>query len=356
MAENGNRMSRRPASTSPFAALAVVAAVLAGVVPAAPAWAADWAIVFMYHRFGEPQNPSTNVTIEQFEAHLEEIARGGYNVVPLPDIIAAFRRKEALPERTIALSIDDAFLSVHAHAWPRLRKAGLPFTLFVATKSIDAGHSGYMSWSQLRELAAAGVTIGSQTANHPHLPAISERALATEFAYSNARFREELGFVPDLLAYPYGEFGLREKKAARASGFVAAFGQHSGVAYASDDLYGLPRFAMNERFGSVQRFRLAGNALPLRVHEITPADTVLRDNNPPSFGFTVDNEIENLRRLACFASNQDGPARLERLGQRRFEVRIERAFQPGRGRINCTIPAPGGRWRWFGMQFFIPKK
>jgi len=37
---------------------------------AAPAMAADSAVVFMYHRFGDGRFPSTNITIEQFEAHL----------------------------------------------------------------------------------------------------------------------------------------------------------------------------------------------------------------------------------------------------------------------------------------------
>ena len=316
--------------------------------------AADSAVIFMYHRFGEDRYPSTNVRLEQFDAHLQEIERGQYNVMPLPEIVAAFRRKEALPDRTIAISIDDAYSSVFEEAWPRLRKAGLPFTLFVATDAIDAGRSGYMSWAQIREMTAAGVTIGSQTASHPHLPDTSDEKLKMELQSSNARFNDEVGFVPKLLAYPFGEFGMREKQAAEQAGFVAAFGQHSGVAYANADIYGLPRFAMNENFGSVQRFRLAANALPLRVYDVTPHDTVLRDQNPPAFGFTVEEGIGGLNRLACFASNEDGALRIERLGARRMEVRLEKKFTQGRGRINCTMPAGGDRWRWFGMQFYIP--
>mgnify|MGYP003865343859 CR=1 FL=1 len=42
-----------------------------------------------YHRFGESDIPATNVTLEQFEAHLEYLQTGGYTVLPVPDIIAA---------------------------------------------------------------------------------------------------------------------------------------------------------------------------------------------------------------------------------------------------------------------------
>jgi peptidoglycan/xylan/chitin deacetylase (PgdA/CDA1 family) len=336
--------------------VATVSTILAAAVMAPAAMAADSAVIFMYHRFGEAVHPSTNIQLEQFDAHLAEIASGDYRVLPLPEIVDAFRRKEALPERTIGIAIDDAFMSVYQEAWPRLRRAGVPFTLFVATDPIDRRQGGYMNWEQLRELAAAGVTIGSQTASHPHLPDVGEEQLRREFEYSNKRFSEELGFVPKLHAYPFGEFGLREKKAAEEAGFTAAFGQHSGVAHANDDLFALPRFAMNENYGSIKRFRLAANALPVRVFDVTPADTVLRGNNPPAFGFTVENGLKGIDRLSCFASNQSTPAIIERLGERRLEVRLEKAFDPGRGRINCTMPAADNRWRWFGIQFYIPRR
>lgn len=326
------------------------------VVGGLPALAADSAVIFMYHRFGDGRFPSTNVTIEQFEAHLKEIAEGGYTVMSLPDIVGAFRRKEALPDRTIAITIDDAYTTVYNEAWPRLRRAGLPFTLFAATGPIDQRLADYMTWEQVREMAAAGVTIANHTVSHAHLADLPEEQVRGELEHANRRFQEELGFVSRLHAYPFGEFGSRERAIAEELGFEAAFGQHSGVAHANEDLFALPRFALNERYGSIQRFRLAANALPLRVFDVTPADTVLRENNPPPFGFTVEPTLTGLGRLNCFASNQEGPATIERLGERRFEVRLLRAFPRGRGRINCTMPGPENRWRWFGTQFYVPRK
>jgi peptidoglycan/xylan/chitin deacetylase (PgdA/CDA1 family) len=62
-----------------------------------------------------------------------------------------------------------------------------------------------MSWDQIRELQAAGVTIGSQTSTHPHMHQISIEQSKSEIAESNARFIAELGLRPNLFAYPYGE-------------------------------------------------------------------------------------------------------------------------------------------------------
>jgi peptidoglycan/xylan/chitin deacetylase (PgdA/CDA1 family) len=327
------------------------------VPPVSSALAADSAVAIMYHRFGDSRHPATNTTIAQFEAHIEELSSDKYTVMPLPDIVASLRSGRDLPENTVGISIDDAFLSVYREAWPRLRRANFPFTLFVATNPIDNRLSDYMSWDQIRELAQAGVTIGSQTASHPHMAFNSQARNARELEKSNERFRAELGKKPSLIAYPYGEYSLAVGKVAREAGFGAAFGQHSGVMHGAGDFYFLPRFALNEAYGDINRLRMAAQALPLRARDITPADTLIgAEGNPPLFGFTVEGLTPSrLSRLACYVSGQN-KARLERLGDRRIEVRMAQAFRPGRTRINCTLPEKGGRWRWFGRQFVTPRQ
>lgn len=310
------------------------------------------AVILNYHRFGESDYPSTNIKLDQFEAHLEELRKQRYTVLPVSEIVEKVGRGEKLPDRTVGITIDDAYASVYNAAWPRLKAANFPFTLFVATDPVDRAAPGYMTWDQIRELAEAGVTIGSQTKSHPHLPTIPLEAVKRELDGSNARFITELGNRPSLFAYPYGEFDLNVRDLVVDRGFKAAFGQNSGVMHTLLDGFALPRFALNERFGGIDRFRLIANALPLPVTDVLPADPVLGDN-PPAFGFTVSPEISNLTGLACFASSE-GEVRLERL-ERRVEVRFEEPFPPGRSRVNCTMPGPEDRWRWFGMQFMIPR-
>ncbi len=346
------KISPMMGAKSRIAPLFALGMAVAAFVPPPPVEAADSAVVFMYHRFGESSSPSTNIRIDQFEAHLKELAEGGYEVLALPSILSALKRGEALPDKTIALTIDDAYLSVYRVAWPRLKAARFPFTLFVATNPIDGKLRNYMNWDQIRELAKAGITIGSQTARHLHMADSSARRNAADLKKSNARFVAELGEKPKLFAYPYGEASLAVKTLVIAEGFVAAFGQHSGVVYDKADFSYLPRFALNEAYGNIDRFRLAANALPLPVSEITPRDPLLTDN-PPAFGFTVDPSLKQISRLACYHSGQ-GKLPVERLG-RRVEVRPKLAFPPGRTRINCTMPGPGKRWRWFGMQFYVRK-
>ena len=329
----------------------------AAVVVPATAEAADSAVFVMYHRFGETQYPSTSVTLEQFEAHLQELKTGGYTVLPVPEILDALNEGRPLPDRTVGITIDDAYRSVFTEAWPRFREAGLPFTLFVATDPVDratAGKgSGYMVWEQIRELKNAGVTIGSQTASHLHMATSSAARNQADLERSNARFVDELGDRPLLIAYPYGEASLAVAGFVRDAGFTAAFGQHSGAIGRGADRYFLPRFALNENYGGIDRFKLVVNTLPLAVSDVTPADPLIGEANPPAIGFTIDGTLKNLDRLSCFISPEK--AHIERLGDFRIEVRVENPFPPGRTRLNCTMPAGNGRWRWYGRQFVVPR-
>lgn len=336
-----------------MAPVALVAlAVLAAVVPVRLARAAEGAVIVMYHRFGEDAYPSTNTRLDQLDAHIAELARGGYTVRPVADIVAALKTGAPLPDRTVGITIDDAYASVYDHAWPRLRAAGLPFTVFVSSDAIDQGAGGMMNWDQIRELARAGVTIGHHAAAHAHMAGADPTANAADIARATRRLRAELGQAPTLFAYPYGEYSLALRDAIAVAGFSAAFGQHSGVAHAQSDMFALPRFALNERYGGLDRFTLVAQALPLPVADVTPSEPVLADN-PPAFGFTVTADVGDLGRLNCYASGA-GATIVERLGARRIEVRIDEAFAPGRARINCTLPGPDGRWRWFGTQFLVP--
>lgn len=339
--------------------LALLGLVFFSALVPAFAQAGKSAVIFMYHRFGENDFPSTSITIEQFDAHLAELDSGGYKVLPLADIIRALKNDQELPDRAVVITIDDAYLSVYREAWPKLKKRGYPFTVFVATDPVDRRVRGYMSWDQIRELHKNGVGIGSQTASHLHMAGASVPDNRRDLNKSQERFLKELGFKPDLIAYPYGEASERVMQLARSSGFRAGLGQHSGVAAKTPNLYYLPRFALNEKYGDIERFRLAANALALDTGDVTPSDPLVgEDDNPPAFGFTIEGDArltQKLNRLACFTSHE-GKLDVTRLGgeggQTRIEVRMGKALPKGRTRLNCTLPAAEGRWYWFGHQFF----
>ncbi len=311
------------------------------------------AVVLMYHRFGEEGLPSTNIRLDQFKEHIAILTDGRYRVLPLEEIVEALAQGSPLPDRTVAITIDDTSRSVFTEALPRLQAAGLPFTLFVNTDSVGQ-IAGTLSWLEIRAMAEAGVTIGAHSAAHGHMAFMDRGTLEQDFARMTSTFLRELGYVPRLYAYPYGEYSAELVAMIENAGYLAAFGQHSGVAVA--DLFTLPRFALNERYGETGRFAMIVDTMGLPVTDILPEDMPIRGAsaaNPPLIGFTAEPAAGPLHRLACFASN-GAEVDVEFLGDRRVEIRLDRPFGPGRSRLNCTLPTPDGRFRWLGLPFVVP--
>lgn len=314
---------------------------------------ADSAVILMYHRFGEDGFRSTNIKITQFEDHIRTLASGPYTVLPVAEIVAALREGRELPDRTVGITIDDAYRSVYTEAFPRLKAAGLPFTLFVSTDSVDRGLSGFLTWDQIREVRDAGNDIGAHSASHLHMTEASAETNRAEMTRSLQRFKEELGTAPALFAYPYGEASLAVWNVVREFGFTTAFGQHSGAAHTTSLPYYLPRFALTEDYGDPENFVLRINTKGLPVEDVTPEDPELRDRNPPLVGFTVGSAIPSLLGFACYHS-QFGEIEFTQLGRNRVEIRFPSPLASGRTRLNCTKPADEGRWYWYGMQFYVP--
>ena len=313
--------------------------------------AQESAVAVVYHRLGNVSGATTN--LQDFENHLGILSSKKYEVVSLPQILNALRIGSALPEYTVAITFDGAHISIYEKAWPRLIALALPFTVFVATDLIDSGGKNYMSWDQLRELSSAGVTIGSLGRTYGHLATLNHPdEVSDDIGYAQQRFIQELGGVPELFAYPFGEHSTALQELVVRHGHAAAFGQHSGVLHAKENFLALPRYPLVANFADLTRFRTIIDSLPLPITDIVPTDPLLGEN-PPLLGFTTSATVGSLEQLACYLAGF-GRLSLEQLGPNRIEVRFPKKLAKGRSRVNCTLPAFNDRWRWFGLQLLVP--
>ncbi len=123
--------------------------------------------ILCYHRFGQGGGKMV-VSPASFAAQLEWLSRNHYHVIRLSQLLDFLEGRQALPRRSVVITIDDGYESVHRHALPLLRKYGVPATLFVYTDFIGAGDA--LSWSQLQDLAASGlVDIQAHSKSHRNL-------------------------------------------------------------------------------------------------------------------------------------------------------------------------------------------
>lgn len=105
-------------------------------------WRDNLLAVLTYHRVDEigarPHlSPSLlSATPASFAAQMEYLARH-YRVVAVQDVLAALREEATLPPRAVLITFDDAYVDFAEHAWPVLRRLGLPVTVFVPTAYPD---------------------------------------------------------------------------------------------------------------------------------------------------------------------------------------------------------------------------
>lgn len=76
-----------------------------------------------------------------------------------------------------------------------------------------------MSWKDVKQLCAAGYTVGSHTCSHPMLTRLTDEKMKHEFTHSAARIKELCGKSPEVIAYPSGVTDERVMRIAKESGY-----------------------------------------------------------------------------------------------------------------------------------------
>jgi hypothetical protein len=225
-------------------------------------------------------------------------------------------------------------------------------TLFVNTSTIHENNKNYLNWDQIRELVNEGVSIGAHSHSHYHMSDLSIDEVKDEIEISNNIFLKELGSIPSLFAYPYGETNEEIINLLKEYKFKVAFGQHSGVINETSNLYYLPRFSLNERYAEIDRVKFAANAKGLGVYDFIPTDPTLSEN-PPYIGFSLLDE-KLIPSIDCFVFDSKGQVEKELFKfNERIEIRLKRKLTKGRSRVNCTAKGIDNKWRWFGHQFYL---
>ena len=111
-----------------------------------------------------------------------------------------------------------------------------------------------MTWDELREISADPLcTIGAHTTNHYAMAKLTEAEALKEAIDSRERIGRELGKVPDLFAYPYGDetsAGPRDFALMAKAGFKAAVTTRKGLVFSGhkDHMMALPRVSLNGGF------------------------------------------------------------------------------------------------------------
>jgi peptidoglycan/xylan/chitin deacetylase (PgdA/CDA1 family) len=186
--------------------------------------------VLYYHRIGpflpgEPRKMS--VEPGRFRAQMEVVARR-WRPATLDEIV------DGPPGNAVAVTFDDGYRDLMAHAVPVLRELRIPATFFVVAGAVggkDAWYRGdreLLTWEELEQLKFAGFEIGSHSMTHARLTEIGAEAARREIAESKRALEERLGVPVRHFAYPQGKHDEGVKRLVEEAGYRAAWATRSG--------------------------------------------------------------------------------------------------------------------------------
>jgi peptidoglycan/xylan/chitin deacetylase (PgdA/CDA1 family) len=332
---------------------------------ASVARAADHAVVLLYHHVADDTPAVTSVTPAQFARHLDYLARHRFHVLPLQELVARIRQGEALPEKSVAITFDDAYRSVFTHAAPLLEKHGWPYTVFVSTDYIDHSYGNYMSWAQMRQLKAKGAAFANHSLSHAHLvrrlAGEDERAWQQRIRHqikgAQQRLEQELGVKAKMLAYPYGEFSRPLRALVKGLGYTA-FGQQSGAIGPETSSTALPRFPLMGHYAEMEAFALRVRVRPLPVSLTGEQRNLLpADERRPELTIRLGQGSFRDSSVRCYYQGKAMPMQWLDEKQATFAIRSAVPLPAGRSKYTCTAPATKGKgiFFWYSHPWVLPK-
>jgi peptidoglycan/xylan/chitin deacetylase (PgdA/CDA1 family) len=199
--------------------------------------------VLMYHGVGEPpprvaEEGHYNVDAAELARQLDRLSSDPMaprRVISLDALLAG--------GSGVVLTFDDGERSVLTDALPALRARGLPAILYVSSGLL--GLPGYLAPSEVREIAAGGMTVGAHGHTHRLLSDLPDGELADELRRSRETLAELLGAPVGHMSLPGGRGGARVIEAARRAGFASVATSRAGLAPMRLDAYAIPRMPVN---------------------------------------------------------------------------------------------------------------
>jgi peptidoglycan/xylan/chitin deacetylase (PgdA/CDA1 family) len=312
-------------------------------------------VVFVYHRFGDPRFPSTNINLADFEAHLSYLKSEGFTVMKFGEVVDYISDpSKPYVEKAACLTVDDGYKTFYSNAMPLIEKYGFSASLFINSESVRYGD--YMDWEQLKAVHSKGVEIGNHSHSHPYFLNMPPDERISNFEADVKRcqelIKEHLGFYPEVFAYPYGEFDFLMKEALKELGFKAAAAQNSGVLY-NHDIYATPRFPMAGPFTSLAAFKEKAHMRALRIISKSPASSLVDDlHNPPAITIQFDSTGADLARYNCFITEECKSS----IEGNTLKLQAEKPLNNRRTLYKITAPAKNGAgWYWYSHLWVRPE-
>ncbi len=179
--------------------------------------------ILIYHAFQTPV-PDNDVyklfsTEARFEDNVKTLLEDGYTFITLEDLYKYKNGSIGLPEKNIAITMDDGWLGCYTEAFNVLKKYNVPATIFIVEDLV--GTDNYFSWEQAKEMYDTGlVKIHIHGRKHIDYSKVKRETLVSDYNHTQKKIEEVLGNkVQKIMAYPAGSSSTNSIKWLKEAGF-----------------------------------------------------------------------------------------------------------------------------------------
>jgi peptidoglycan/xylan/chitin deacetylase (PgdA/CDA1 family) len=203
--------------------------------------------ILMYHYISAPPADADiyrrdlSVTPVLFESHLKYLMDAGYHAITLDDLLYALAQGRELPAKPVILTFDDGYEDNYTNAFPLLQKYNMVGHFFIISDFVNQERTGYLTWPQIEEMAAAGQRFGSHSRDHPSLKGQSDDYLVWQALGGEEALKEHLGQRPRWISYPAGQYDDRTIAVYRSAGYWGGLTTQQGAAHTLDGIFELKR-------------------------------------------------------------------------------------------------------------------
>ena len=180
-----------------------------------------------------------------FRAHLRYLAESGYETISLYQLDEALLNGTPLPPRSVILTFDDGYIDHYTNVFPALQQYGFTATFFIITERADSGDPVYMNWTQIREMADAGMSLESHTKTHRDLRERDYDFLVYELLGSLQSLSAHTPRPAHMFAYPVGHYDDMTLSVLSQLPVWRALTTQSGALHTTDNRLELPRVRIN---------------------------------------------------------------------------------------------------------------
>jgi peptidoglycan/xylan/chitin deacetylase (PgdA/CDA1 family) len=178
----------------------------------------------MYHALTDGahppgQDPHYTLDVHAFGRQLDRIAQAGGG--------SARGLLEERRESAVLITFDDGHVSNHRIALPALAQRGLTADFFVNPAMV--GKPGFATWSELREMSDAGMSIQSHGYEHVYLTSLSGKRLGETLRAAREEISERIGRQAMLLAPPGGRMPRDLTGVAKDCGYSHVLSSRPGL-------------------------------------------------------------------------------------------------------------------------------